>query len=150
MTAMKRVVIVGGTHGNELGGIYLHKLWKSPPAAWNDYPFQVETCLGNPGAAAVCRRYLDQDLNRSFVQSDLANPDLAAYEAQRAKVLASRLGDTDFLFDLHNTTANMGVCLILSRAQALEDPLTRQLCAHLSQDPIVRVYHNPDAPAQSP
>lgn len=147
---MKRVVIVGGTHGNELGGIYLHRLWKQAPESFTGYPFKVEHWLGNPGATAACRRYLDQDLNRSFVSSDLKNPDLAAYEAQRAKVLAHELRDVDFLFDLHNTTSNMGLCLILSRAGVLEDPLMLQLCAHLAQDPDVHVYTNPDAPADSP
>lgn len=147
---MQRVVIVGGTHGNELGGIYLHKLWQTPPAEWSQLPFSVESCLANPGATQACRRYLDQDLNRSFVPTDLNNPDLAAYEAQRAKVLSARLGGADFLFDLHNTTSNMGVTLILSRPDALDDPLTRQLCSHLAQDPEVRIYFNPSPPEHSP
>lgn len=145
---MERVAIVGGTHGNELGGIYLHRLWQQLPL--EDYPFRLETWLGNPGAIAAGRRYLDQDLNRSFVAADLANAELAAYEAQRAKVLAQALAGVDFLFDLHNTTAHMGLALILSRAGALEDPLTRQLCAHLRHHADVRVYVNPDAPADSP
>lgn len=147
---MQRVVIVGGTHGNELGGIYLYKLWQTPPAQWKDYPFSIETYLGNPGATAACRRYLDQDLNRSFVPADLNNPDLAAYEAQRAKVLSSNLGGADFIFDLHNTTANMGVTLILSRPDALDDPLTRTLCAYLAQDEHVQIYFNPSPANNSP
>lgn len=147
---LKRVVVVGGTHGNEWGGIFLlrRELAQLSPEA---YPFALETCLANPGATRANRRYLDQDLNRSFVPAELAQPELPAYEAQRAQVLARELGEADFLVDLHNTTANMGLTLILSRPDALADPLTRQLCAHLlRQDARVRLYINPVPLAESP
>ncbi|PKL75329.1 MAG: aspartoacylase [Candidatus Melainabacteria bacterium HGW-Melainabacteria-1] len=148
---MQRVAIVGGTHGNELGGIYLCRYWLAAPECLRHFPFRVEPYLANSGAIAVRRRYLDQDLNRCFLPADLQNVELASYEAQRAKLLAHALGGTDFLIDLHNTTANMGLTVILSRAGALEDPLIRQLCAHLiQQDPAVRIYDNPVPPEQNP
>ncbi|MGV3523895.1 MAG: aspartoacylase [Candidatus Sericytochromatia bacterium] len=148
--ALKRVVVVGGTHGNEWGGIFLLRR-ELAQVSVETYPFQLDTCLANPGATRANRRYLDQDLNRSFVAAELAQPELPAYEAQRAQVLARELGDADFLLDLHNTTANMGLTLILSRPDALTDPLTRQLCAHaLRQDTRVRLYTNPVPLAESP
>jgi len=155
---MKKLVIVGGTHGNEWGGIHLCHKWKEQPAHWQAYPFQVQTYLANPKAIGANRRYIEQDLNRSFELADLNNPELTAYEAQRAKVIAHDLQGADFIVDLHNTTSNMGISLIFSRPGALADPLMRQLCAHLIQtDPAVHVYHmitptpaNPYLPSLAP
>lgn len=139
---MQRIVIVGGTHGNEWGGIYLcKKLEKNVPLK---YPFKIETYLANPGAIARNSRYLEEDLNRQFCSEDLLNHDLTSYEAQRAKVIAQDLAGTDWLIDLHNTTSNMGLTLILSRQDALEDVLTRQLCAHLTNiEPRVKIFTTP-------
>lgn len=149
---MQKVMVVGGTHGNEWGGIYLLRKWQEQrPAHWQDYPFEISLQLANPAAIAANRRYLDQDLNRSFLPAALADPSLQNTENQRARELAPHLQDVDFLFDLHNTTANMGCSLILSRPDALQDPLTLQLCAHLCQlDPRVKVYFMPVPLEQSP
>jgi succinylglutamate desuccinylase len=148
---MQKVTVVGGTHGNEWGGIYLCRKWQNQTQHWQHFPFQVETYLANPKAIALNRRYHEEDLNRCFRPVDLANHDLSSYEAQRAKVIAQDLAETDFLIDLHNTTSNMGLSLIFSREDALEDPLTRQLCAHLmQQESLVRVYFMPQAAADSP
>lgn len=147
---MKRVVIVGGTHGNELSGVYLHRLWQHPPAQWQNYPFQIETYLANPGAVKANRRYLDQDLNRSFLKADLANLDLTAYETQRAKVLAQQFQDADLLFDLHNTTANMGITLIFSSPESLDDPLIQQLCLFLTREHQVHIYNHPVSAESNP
>lgn len=148
---MKRVVIVGGTHGNEWGGIYLCRKWQNQPQNSHHYPFQVETYLANPKAIALNRRYLEEDLNRCFRNTDLANHDLSSYEAQRAKVIAHDLAGCDFLIDLHNTTSNMGLSLILSREEALDDPLMLQLCAHLmQQESLVRIYYMPHKATESP
>lgn len=107
--------------------------------------------LANPAAVKANRRYLAQDLNRSFLPAALADPSLQNSENQRARELAPQLQNADFLFDLHNTTANMGCSLILSRPDALTDPLTLQLCAHLNQlDPRVRIYFMPVPAEQSP
>ncbi len=145
---MKRVVIVGGTHGNELSGVYLYRLWQTPPASWKHYPFKIETYLANPGAVKANRRYLDQDLNRSFLNSDLANLELETYEAQRAKVLAREFQGAELLFDLHNTTANMGITLIFSQSDSLNDPLIQQLCLYLVQTHQVKIYNHP-VPAET-
>ncbi|PIQ25585.1 aspartoacylase [bacterium (Candidatus Blackallbacteria) CG17_big_fil_post_rev_8_21_14_2_50_48_46] len=148
---MQRVLIVGGTHGNEWGGIYLCRKWEKEILPFRQYPFQVETCLANPHAIERNQRYVEEDLNRCFRPADLANLALDSYEAQRAKVLHQSFQKTDFLIDLHNTTSNMGFTVILSREDALEDRLTRQLCAHLvQQDALVRIYFMPQAAEESP
>nr|XP_015194827.1 PREDICTED: N-acyl-aromatic-L-amino acid amidohydrolase (carboxylate-forming) A-like [Lepisosteus oculatus] len=67
-----------------------------------------------------CSRYVDVDLNRCFTSATLSAPltEDSPYEVKRAQELNSNLGPkgtaqaADLLCDLHNTTANMGVCLI--------------------------------------
>ena len=143
--SLKHVSIVGGTHGNEWGGIYLHELWHDRPDLFAHYPFEVELYLGNPEATTLNRRYVDQDLNRSFGKGKQKG-----YESQRAKEMRKTLADTDLLIDLHNTTSQMGKSLILSAEQPFSDPFMRQLCAHLSQDPDVYIYHMPHKNADNP
>lgn len=145
---IENVRIVGGTHGNELSGIMLLRKWqKSPPGPFD---FQLQLTLANPQATAACRRYIDQDLNRSFSQAELS-AEASNYERQRARELKAELEASDFLLDLHNTTSQMGRCLILSRQNALQDPITRSLCLSLSQNhEDVRVYLLPRPPEQNP
>jgi aspartoacylase len=148
--SLKKVALVGGTHGNERIGVELIHQWQRG-AQPHDLPFELQLVLANPQAVALNRRYIDEDLNRSFRPEDLRNLSLSSYEAQRAKVLAHQLAGTDFLIDLHNTTAQMGLTLILSQPEALTDPLTLQLCAHLAtQDPGVRIYFMPQPAGNSP
>lgn len=121
---LRSVAIVGGTHGNEFSGIYLEKQYRQTPELMQRPSFSCRTLLANPMAHQSNKRYLDSDLNRQFKTADLANPDLANYEQSRAKVINAELGPkgaakTDFLIDLHNTTSNMGACLILTQAGAL-------------------------------
>ncbi len=149
---MKQVMVMGGTHGNEWGGIQLVKNWRAQtPAEWQDYPFEVILRLANPDAVRHNRRYLDQDLNRSFRATDLSDPSQQNREMQRARSLQPDLQQVDFLLDLHNTTANMGCTIILSDPAVKQDPLILQLCAHLCQiDPRVMLYYMPFNEDDSP
>ena len=117
---IRTVAIVGGTHGNEFSGIYLEKRYRSQPELLARSSFSCKTLLANPEAHAANKRYLHSDLNRQFKTADLANPLLTNYEQSRAKVINAELGPkgaakTDFVIDLHNTTSNMGACLILTQ-----------------------------------
>ncbi len=103
-----KVTISGGVHGNELIGIYLVKLLRQESP---HYELEVDYLLANPKAIEECRRYIDYDLNRSFSHFE----DSPVYEFERAKVLRQRLQKSDFLIDLHTTTANMGITLVLSQ-----------------------------------
>ena len=124
--ALQHVAIVGGTHGNEWGGIYLYELWHDQPQVFESYPFEVECYLANPEATRANRRYMDQDLNRSFLKAHLKPEKNANYEAQRACTIAQELHDTDFLIDLHNTTSNL-VCIkmLASRVPWAMGPISR-------------------------
>lgn len=128
-----RVVVVGGTHGNEYTGV-----WCSKRLQQNT---DVETLIGNPAAVAANRRFVDTDLNRQFRHKDLNNPDLAGtVEGQRARELNKLLGPkgsdeaADWIIDLHSTTANMGLCLIITEG----NPLVAQAAAYV-------IKHIPDA-----
>src|SRR4028119_365918 len=92
MSRIKRVVIVGGTHGNELTGAYLIKKFEQFPDLIERSSFETLTLLANPKAFEVGRRYIDKDLNRCFLTQDLQNPALSGYEEQQAKAIAQQLG----------------------------------------------------------
>ncbi|MBE9185468.1 aspartoacylase [Microcoleus sp. LEGE 07076] len=132
MNPIKPVVIVGGTHGNELTGIYLVKKFDRAPELIGRSTFETITLLANPQACSIGRRYVDIDLNRCFRQQDLENPHLSSYEAQRAKEIyhifsSKTTQQQNLIIDLHSTTSNMGLTFIL----ASQHPFNLQLAAYL-------------------
>lgn len=138
---IRRVAVVGGTHGNELTGVYLIKKFQQFPDLLKRSTFEVVTLLGNPKAVAMNRRYVERDLNRCFAGEDLSNPELMSYEDTRAKEISAQLfpkdqHGADAIIDLHSTTANMGLTILPSS----KHPFNLQLLAYLSQlYPSVRV-----------
>jgi succinylglutamate desuccinylase len=134
------VVVVGGTHGNEYTGIWcIQHLQTQAQELQNRYPsLSISTVLGNPKAFQRNRRFIDTDLNRECSiqrlqrdyhpqSSSLSNPLSASsavpplgVEAQRARELeqlfcapTKEYPATDVIIDLHTTTANMGVTVIV-------------------------------------
>ncbi|HEY9631821.1 MAG TPA: aspartoacylase [Coleofasciculaceae cyanobacterium] len=142
MNPIKRVAIVGGTHGNELTGIYLVKKFERFPNLIERSSFESITLLANPKAYEIGRRYVDTDLNRCFQRQDLENPKLSSYEAIRAKAIYQMLASggsqpINLVIDLHSSTANMGLTIIPSS----KHPFNLHLAAHLtSVNPSVKVY----------
>ncbi len=133
MKKIKRVVIVGGTHGNELTGIYLVKKFERSPNLIQRPSFESLTLLANPKAYAIGKRYVDTDLNRCFLRQDLENLNLSSYEAQRAKEIYQKFGSggshqADLVVDLHSSTSNMELTIIL----ASKHPFNLQLGAYLT------------------
>ncbi|WP_373534038.1 aspartoacylase [Microcoleus sp.] len=133
MNPIKRVAIVGGTHGNELTGIYLVKKFDRAPQSIGRSTFETIALLANPKASEIGRRYVDIDLNRCFRQQDLQNPHLSTYEAQRAKEIyhifsSKTTPQQNLIIDLHSTTSNMGLTFIL----ASQHPFNLQLAAYLT------------------
>jgi succinylglutamate desuccinylase len=131
---IRRVAIVGGTHGNEWTGIYLVKKFQRFPELLHRESFECVTLLANPKAIATNQRYIDRDLNRCFASEDLENSALTGYEDRLAKEIASQLGSKDHpkvdsIIDLHSTTANMGLTLLPSS----KHPFNLRLSAYLSQ-----------------
>ncbi|MEH1895710.1 MAG: aspartoacylase [Nostoc sp.] len=142
MNQINRVAIVGGTHGNEFTGAYLIQKFAQFPDLIARQSFETVTLLANPNAFAAGRRYVQKDLNRCFLQQDLQDPTLNSYEELQAKSIQNTLasnrdGQADFILDLHSTTANMGLTIILVNSH----PLNLQLAAYLSEiSPLVRIY----------
>jgi succinylglutamate desuccinylase len=138
MDPVKKIVICGGTHGNELTGVYLAK--------------KHNWLLANPAATEKCQRYIDTDLNRCFAMSSL-NANEKGLEHVRAKELNAMLGQKgtenapDLILDLHNTTANMGITLILSH----KDPDLVNISAHIANEfEGVRIYLQQERREESP
>lgn len=119
---ISRVALVGGTHGNEFTGVYLIDKFEKSPELVTRSTFETVTLLANPEALKLVKRYVDTDLNRCFLRQDLANTTLESYEQKRAKEIDRLLGATgtrsaDLVCDLHSTTANMQITLILHSYQ---------------------------------
>ncbi len=144
MSKINRVLIVGGTHGNEITGVHLVKKFERHPSLIQRQSLETFTLLANPQAYAIAKRYVDTDLNRSFRQQDLENPHLTSYEAQRAKEIHQKFGSggtqpADFVIDLHSTTANMGLTIILDK----KEPFYLQLATYLiSINPNIKVLYS--------
>ncbi|RKF14331.1 aspartoacylase [Alginatibacterium sediminis] len=143
MKAINKVAVVGGTHGNEFTGVYLVKQWRENPELIERSSLDVTTVLANSPAHDANRRYLDSDLNRQFKLDDLNNHELTNYEQSRAKALNQQLGPkenpkTDFIIDLHNTTSNMGPCVLLLQQDPIYNLLAGYLKLHMPEVVIVR------------
>lgn len=140
---IKKLAITGGTHGNELTGVYLINKWKENPLSVQRKNFETLLLHTNLEAIKECRRYVDRDLNRSFSSVDLQNAQ-AHYEAKRACEINALLGpkgndstEVDFIVDLHSTTANMGLSLVVSNPSKLTWMAVRYLCV---KEPKLNVY----------
>ena len=116
--------IIGGTHGNELVGIEVMRgLERKVPIG---SIHQYKTFLGNPKAYELKRRYVDSDLNRSFGKNGKA----LGYEVDRSKDLQTQIvGKFDFLLDLHTTTSDMGLTVILN----CDDELSLKAACYLQK-----------------
>lgn len=142
MSKINRVLITGGTHGNELIGIYLIKKFKRHPKLIERPSFETVLLLANTQAIAAGTRYVDEDLNRCFNVPKNQTAKALSYENWRANEIkaefsTSEQSSIDVCIDLHGTTANVGRMLILDNS----DPAMQTLAAHLcDRYPDVRVY----------
>lgn len=117
MSGNLKVLIVGGTHGNELTGIHLNKRWHEQEDEIRRPGLTTSLMLANLEAIQQNRRYIDADLNRQFSRKSLEDDALGYSEATRAKELQRIISSDipyDFIVDMHTTTANMGVTLVVN------------------------------------
>lgn len=89
--SIERTAIVGGTHGNELTGVFLVSKFEQFPHLVRRSTFETLTFISNPQAVAAGRRYINTDLNRCFDPQDLQNPNLVNHEQRLAKKIAHTL-----------------------------------------------------------
>lgn len=102
---MKKILLVGSQHGDELLG---DKLIRRIRLYHPDLLNQVDFCVANPKAHRLKKRYVETDMNRSY----LREPN--TYEARRAaKLLTKTKADGyNLVLDLHTTTDKMETCFI--------------------------------------
>ena len=163
---LKKVVVVGGTHGNEYTGVWCIKaLDRALDRIHSTYPsLVVSTLLGNPKAHLENKRFVDEDLNRQFTREALllannykymdadtttmgsdshmdmnTDTDTRPHELVRALEIDQHLGpkfgttsheqeedgsigtvaSTHVVIDLHSTTSNMGLTIIVAEGDAI-------------------------------
>ncbi|QNI56339.1 aspartoacylase [Synechococcus sp. BIOS-E4-1] len=149
-----RVLVVAGTHGNEVNAPWLLEQWSSQNELIDSCGCCVQTVIGNPDARAQGRRYLDRDLNRSFrpdlLQRSETHPECSDHEMLRALELLRKFGPEgqrpcDLVVDLHSTTAAMGNCLVVYGRR----PADLALAALVQSSLGLQVYlHEADAAQQ--
>lgn len=148
MNTVKNIALIGGTHGNELSGIYLVKKWQQNRTLTQWPELSITTKISNPRACENSVRYMESDLNREFYQADLDDNSKVGYEQLLAKKLNAELGPKgaspfDFIIDLHNTTSNMGACLMLLK----KDDFNLKLGAYVkSRMPESNIYFQDNIP----
>lgn len=116
--AIRRVAIVGGTHGNEFTGAFVVRHLEAMRSQLLDRysKLEITTVLANVEAHRLNKRFVDEDLNRQFSAAKLAAP-TDTYESGRAQQLNALLGPKadpqfDLVIDLHTSTAAMGTTII--------------------------------------
>ncbi|KAL2079117.1 hypothetical protein ACEWY4_024861 [Coilia grayii] len=96
LPALSRVAVCGGTHGDELSGVYLVRehLRRRQQSERRESSYALKMVMSNPRAVQQCRRYTEIDLNRCFTQASLDAPicDRTPYEIVRSQELNALLG----------------------------------------------------------
>ncbi|MGR5501910.1 aspartoacylase [Vibrio sp. DNB22_10_4] len=126
--SINQVLLVAGTHGNELSGLYLQKLIRDGVYQADRSTFQVKSTVANPLAVKKNTRFVDIDLNRAFSAADLTSD--ANEKRLAAEFVKQHAGnENQLIIDLHNTTSNMGATLILLSS----DPYYTKMGAYIKQ-----------------
>ena len=113
-----QVLLVAGTHGNEINGIWLFEKWEKSPFLINTHGIKTYKVIGNPEARKAGKRYINNDLNRSFKEESFLSSNSSNIEEIRANELVQLYGKSgqnpcQIALDFHTTTASMGSCLVV-------------------------------------
>ncbi|HEU5187108.1 MAG TPA: succinylglutamate desuccinylase/aspartoacylase family protein [Candidatus Saccharimonadales bacterium] len=100
-----KILVLGGTHGNEPLGLRLVAELKKRPIA------DIDAIVANPRAAARNTRGTQADLNRSFPGNSKSD----VYEQRRAARLLQRCGRYDLVLDFHNTLCDNNDCVFIGQ-----------------------------------
>jgi aspartoacylase len=131
MHTVTQILVVGGTHGNELTGVRTVEQWPQLLARMDNSQIEFTTLMANPEAVKQRVRFVEDDLNRQFSANALSET-RTSLEAKRAQTLYQQFGqnsDTqpDLVIDIHNTTSNMGSTLILIDRNPFNQALARYI-----------------------
>ncbi len=119
-----KIAIIGGTHGNEPVGIEVIKNLELKKEASSVHEY--DCFLANPMALKEKKRFVDTDLNRSFGAKGTR---LGNEETESARLTSEISGKYDFILDLHTTTSNMGLTVLLNN----DNELTRQAAVRIQK-----------------
>ncbi len=113
-----QVLLVAGTHGNEINGIWLFDEWNKSSLLINTHGIKTFKVIGNPEAKKAGKRYIHNDLNRSFQKELFLSINSSNFERSRASELVNLYGEKgenpcQIALDFHTTTASMGSCLVV-------------------------------------
>ena len=113
-----QVLLVAGTHGNEINAIWLFEEWEKSTCLINTYGIKTFKVIGNPEARKAGKRYIHSDLNRSFKEESFKSTNSLNIEETRANELVKVYGKSgenpcQIALDFHTTTASMGSCLVV-------------------------------------
>ncbi len=113
-----QVLLVAGTHGNELNAPWLFSQWSHKEDLIKNNGISLSRVIGNQAALESCKRYIDRDLNRSFTSELLEARTSNQKEVIRAQELVSIYGPLgnkpcQIAIDFHSTTSSMGTCLVI-------------------------------------
>lgn len=144
-----RVMIIGGTHGDELVGVEVIRALKSlflvPDEASGVYERAITGTLtlliGNPEAVEKRQRSSSgiRDLNRCFLQAELDREPCAddISDLVRAREVAPLLTTSNFVIDLHGTSSDSPAFVCFGK----DSPQHRELYELL---PVTSVLTDPD------
>jgi len=119
------VAIVGGIHGDEPCGVRaIERLLADKP----DVERPVALVVANEAALSAGKRYIDDDLNRSFP----GDQDTHSHEQRLATRLGELLAGCETV-SLHSTQSYEDTFAIVNGMGSFE----RQVCPHLSVDAVV-------------
>jgi hypothetical protein len=113
-----RILIIGAQHGDERLGPQLYRFLKKDPRRYAS----VDYLCGNPKAYRQGVRFIESDLNRSFV------PNPKTYEQKRAQKILTIIaaGKYDYVLDIHTAREEVGRLFIATR---LDDTMERIIAA---------------------
>jgi len=124
---MKKILLLGSQHGNELLGevLFTHITTKRPELL----PY-VTYIVGNLKAKKTGTRYIESDLNRSYTGKR------TTYEERRAERIRRYIkqGSFSLVLDLHTTTCEQPPCFIVAS-------LNDQIVPFLRASSISKVVH---------
>lgn len=135
-----KILMIAATHGNELLGVRLfHRLLQQRSALLEHIDFIV----GNPRAYATDKRFIETDLNRSYLS------DGTSYEEQRAREIEQYIirVQPDIILDMHTTNCDQPSCLIVA---GIENEWLRRYLRASHIDVILKVQPLNDITSLAP
>jgi Succinylglutamate desuccinylase / Aspartoacylase family len=128
MNEPRKILIIGGLHGDETLGIDLVNQIRNEPI------IGIDTIFGNPMATSVKARYIDRDLNRVFPgRLD------GCLEEVRANQIMQMVAGYDLIIDFHNTRSDDNNCSFVGETFIEE---TLQLSLFMGLNRIVIADYN--------